>query len=129
MAHVAARVAIKEVLDQLREFVDTMDKLVDDHVAYADHDRSFHDVIMRTSGNRIARSVVRAREGQVFDTARYMGKPARAMRVASNRSHRLIYERIAAKDPTGAAEAMFTHITDAWLVRRNGSDDPVRLRR
>ena len=129
MAHVAARVATKDVLDQLRGFVDTMDKLVGDHVAYADQDRAFHDVIMRTSGNRIARGVVRALEGQVFDTARYMGKPARALRVASNRGHRLIYERIAAQDPTGAAEAMFTHITEAWLVRRNGSDEPVRLHR
>jgi len=24
---------------------------------------------------------------------------------------------------------MFTHITEAWLVRRNGPDDPVRLSR
>lgn len=129
MAHVAARIATQKVLDQLRGLVDKMDKLVGDHVAYADHDRAFHDVIMQSSDNRIARGVVRALEGQVFDTARYMGKPARALRVASNRGHRLIYERIAAHDPAGAAEAMFTHITDAWLVRRNGPDDPVRLRR
>jgi DNA-binding FadR family transcriptional regulator len=129
MAHLAARVATPDVLDRLREFVDKMDKLVGHHVAYADHDRAFHDVIMQTSGNRIARGVVRALEGQVFDTARYMGKPARALRIASNRGHRRIYERIAARDPVGASEAMFTHITDAWLVRRNGPGDPVRLRR
>jgi len=129
MAHVAARVATQDILDQLGGFVDRMDKLVGDHAAYADHDRAFHDVIMQTSGNRIARGVVRALEGQVFDTARYMGRPARALRIASNRGHRRIYEGIAAHDPDGAAEAMFTHITEAWLVRRNGSDDPVRLRR
>jgi DNA-binding FadR family transcriptional regulator len=129
MANVAARVATQEVVDRLGQFVEQMDKLLNDHVAYADHDRAFHDVIMQTSGNRIARAVVRALENQVFDTARYMGKPARALRVASNRGHRQIYERIAAHDPAGAADAMFTHITDAWLVRRNGPDDPVRLRR
>jgi DNA-binding FadR family transcriptional regulator len=129
MAHVAARVATQDVLDRLLRFVDDMDKLLGDHAAYADHDRAFHDVIMQTSGNRIARGVVRALEGQVFDKARYMGKPARAMRVASNRGHRRIYERIAANDPAGAAEAMFTHITEAWLVRRNGPDEPVRLQR
>jgi DNA-binding FadR family transcriptional regulator len=129
MAHVAARIATQEVIDKLGGFVDQMDKLVGDHVAYADHDRAFHDVIMQTSGNRIARAVVRALEGQVFDTARYMGKPARALRVASNGGHRRIYERIAAHDPVGASEAMFTHITEAWLVRRNGPDDPVRLSR
>ena len=129
MANVAARVATPDVLDQLRGFVDKMDKLVGDHVAYADHDRAFHDVIMQASGNRIARGVVRALEGQVIDSARYMGRPARALRVASNRGHRRIYERIAARDPASAAEAMFAHITEAWLVRRNGPDDPVRLRR
>jgi DNA-binding FadR family transcriptional regulator len=129
MANVAARVATQDVVERLGRFVDEMDKLLNDHVAYADHDRAFHDVIMQASGNRIARAVVRALESQVFDTARYMGRPARALRVASNRGHRKIYERIAAHDPAGAADAMFTHITDAWLVRRNGPDDPVRLRR
>jgi DNA-binding FadR family transcriptional regulator len=129
MANMAARLATPQVIDRLRESVDRMDKLVEDHAAYADQDRAFHDAIMQTSGNRIARAVVRALEGQVFDTARYMGKPARALRVASNRGHRRIYERIAAGDAAGASKAMFTHITDAWLVRRNGPDEPVRLRR
>jgi DNA-binding FadR family transcriptional regulator len=127
MANVAARVATADVIERLGTFVDEMDGLVGDHVAYANHDRAFHDVIMQASGNRIARAVVRALESQVFDTARYMGKPARPLRVASNRGHRRIYERIKAHDASGASEAMFTHITDAWLVRRNGPDDPVRL--
>ena len=129
MANVAARVATPEVVDRLRALVDRMDELVDDHVTYADHDRAFHDVIMQTSGNRIARGVVRALESQVINTARYMGRPERALCVASNLGHRRIYERIAAHDPDGAAEAVFTHITEAWLVRRSGPGDPVRLRR
>ena len=94
-----------------------------------DHDRAFHDMIMQTSGNRIARGVVRALESQVINTARYMGRTERALCVASNRGHRRIYERIAAHDPDGAAEAMFTHITEAWLVRRSGPGEPVRLQR
>ncbi len=129
MAHVAARVAGPEVLGRLLELVDRMDTLVDDHVAYAVHDRAFHDVIMQASGNRIARAVVRALESQVINTARYMGRPKRALCVASNRGHRRIYERIAAHDPEGAAEAVFTHITEAWLVRRTGRGEPVRLQR
>ncbi|MEO3790779.1 FadR/GntR family transcriptional regulator [Nonomuraea sp. B10E15] len=129
MAHLAARVAGEETVEQLRALVDRMDDLVDDHVTYADHDRAFHDVIMQASGNRIARGVVRALESQVINTARYMGKPERALCVASNQGHRRIYERIAAHDPDGAAEAMFTHITEAWLVRRNAPSAPVRLQR
>ncbi|MEV1177635.1 FCD domain-containing protein [Nonomuraea sp. NPDC049784] len=65
----------------------------------------------------------------VINTARHMGRTERALCVASNLGHRRIYERIAAHDPDGAAEAMFNHITEAWIVRRNGTADPVRLRR
>jgi DNA-binding FadR family transcriptional regulator len=129
MANLAARVAGVDTIERLRALVDRMDELVDDHVTYADHDRAFHDAIMQASGNRIARAVVRALESQVINTARYMGKPERALCVASNQGHRRIYERIAAHDPAGAAEAMFTHITEAWLVRRSASSAPVRLQR
>jgi DNA-binding FadR family transcriptional regulator len=129
MADVAARVATDDVVERLRTLVDRMDDLVDDHVVYAEHDRAFHDVIMQTSGNRLARAVVRALESQVVHTVRYMGQPKRDQVVASNRGHRRVYERIAAHDPSGAAEAMFTHITEAWLVRRRGPGDPVRLQR
>jgi DNA-binding FadR family transcriptional regulator len=129
MANMAARVADAAAVERLNELVDQMDGLVNDHVAYAQHDRLFHDTIMRTSGNRIARAVVRSLESQVINTVRYMGRPKRALCAASNRGHRTIAERIAAGDPQGAAEAMFTHITEAWLVRRAGPDEPVRLRR
>ncbi len=129
MANVAAQLADDAAVERLRTLVDRMDELVDDHVTYHDHDRAFHDTIMQASGNRIARGVVRALESQVINTARYMGRTERALCVASNRGHRRIYERISAHDPEGAAEAMFTHITEAWVVRRSGPDEPVRLRR
>lgn len=129
MANVAAQVATEETIDRLHALVDRMDELVGDHVAYHEHDRAFHDVIMQASGNRIARGVVRALESQVVNTARYMGRTERSLCVASNQGHRRIYERIAAHDPDGATKAMFTHITEAWLVRRGGPSRPVRLER
>jgi len=129
MADVAARLADDSVRAQLELLVDTMDTLVDDPIAYAQQDRAFHDTIMRTSGNRLGRAVVRALESQVVNTARYMGRPRRDLCVASNLGHRAIYERIAAHDPEGAAGAMFAHITEAWVVRRGGSGEPQRLRR
>jgi DNA-binding FadR family transcriptional regulator len=129
MALVAARTADEDTVDRLRAIVDRMDQLVDDPLAYRDQDITFHDTIMQVSGNRIARGVVRALESQVINTARYMGTSERAQCVASNRGHRRIYERIAAHDPAGAAEAMFDHITEAWLVRRSEAGDPSRLER
>lgn len=129
MANVAARLAGPDTVERLRALVDRMDELVDDPATYAESDRAFHDTIMQASGNRIARGVVRALESQVINTARYMGRTERALCVASNLGHRRIYERIAVHDPDGAAGAMFDHITEAWLVRRTGPADPVRLRR
>ncbi|QSB12934.1 FadR family transcriptional regulator [Natronosporangium hydrolyticum] len=129
MANVAARLASPDIIEQLRGLVDRMDELVDDPVTYAEHDRAFHDLVMQASGNRIARAVVRALESQVINTARYMGQHQRSLCVASNRGHRRIYERIAAHDPDGAADATFAHITEAWLVRRTAPGEPVRLHR
>jgi DNA-binding FadR family transcriptional regulator len=129
MANVAARLADDETIERLRHLVDRMDELVDDTASYHEYDRTFHDTVMQASGNRIARGVVRALESQVVNTARYMGRTERALCVASNRGHRRIYERIAAHDPDGAAEAMFTHITEAWVVRRSGPGEPTRLQR
>jgi DNA-binding FadR family transcriptional regulator len=129
MAHLAARLATPDVIEQLRALVDRMDELVDDPVTYAEHDRAFHDLMMQASGNRIARAVVRALESQVLNTSRYTGRHERALCVASNSGHRQIYQRIAARDPDGAADAVFTHITEAWLVRRTAPGAPVRLQR
>ena len=129
MANVAARQADARVVAQLEQLVDTMDTLTEDPAAYAAHDLAFHDTIMRASDNRIARAVVRALESQVVNTARYVGEIRPDLCAASNLGHRAIYERIAAHDPDGAARAMFQHITEAWVVRRGGPGEPVRIRR
>ncbi|MGW4213885.1 FadR/GntR family transcriptional regulator [Lentzea sp. NPDC004789] len=129
MAQVAARAAGQDVLDELRAMVDRMEELVGDTPAYEELDRHFHDVIMRASGNRIARGVVQSLQGQAITSAGYLGRSGRELCQASNQGHRRIYERLAARDAEGAAEAMFTHITEAWLVRRGGAGDPGRLTR
>jgi DNA-binding FadR family transcriptional regulator len=129
MAHVTAREATPEIVAELRDLVDRMDALVDDPEGYLEHDRAFHDVVMRTSGNRIARAVVRALESQVVRVSRYMGRPHRDQRVASNRGHRRVAEAIAAADPAAASAAMSAHITEAWLVRREGPTEPTHLQR
>jgi DNA-binding FadR family transcriptional regulator len=129
MAQVAARTADQDTLDRLGALVDRMDELVDDTRSYEEHDRLFHDVIMQASGNRIARGVIRSLESQVINVAGYQGRSDRDLCTASNKGHRRIYERVAAGDPAGAAEAMFTHITEAWLVRRGDAGDPSRLER
>ena len=129
MANVAARVGGPDTVDRLRALVDRMDEFVDDHVAYADSDRAFHDTIMRASGNRIARGVVRSLESQVVNSARYLGRTDRACAWRPTWVTAASTSASPPHDPAGAAEAMFNHITDAWLVRRGGSGSPVRLER
>jgi len=129
MANVAARLADPQAVERMGALVDLMDEAVDNADAFHEHDAVFHDVIMQASGNRIARAVVRSLQNQVVNIDRYIGRTDRVLREVSNRGHRHISERIAAHDADGAAEAMFAHITDAWLVRRSGAADPDRLRR
>jgi DNA-binding FadR family transcriptional regulator len=129
MANVVARVADQEIVDCLLAQVDRMDELVDDPTVYEEHDRAFHDTVMQASGNRIARAVVRSLQNQAIHSAQYVGRTDRSLCVASNLGHRRICAAIAAHDPAGAAAAMFTHITDAWLIRRNGPANPTRLQR
>jgi DNA-binding FadR family transcriptional regulator len=129
MAHVAARTAGRDTVERVRALVDRMDELVDDVAAYEEHDRIFHDAVMLASGNRIARGVVRSLQSQAINTAGYRGESGRELCEASNAGHRRVCERIAAQDAAGAADAMFTHITDAWLVRRGEAGDPGRLKR
>ena len=129
MASVAARLADADVVQRLGQLVDCMHELRSDPVAYAVQDRAFHDLIMQTSGNRIARGVVRSLESQVLSAVRYIGQPSKELCNASNLGHRRIYECIAASDPLGAADATFTHITESWTLRRGGADGATRLRR
>lgn len=129
MAFVAARTAAEDVVDHLRDLVDRMDGVVASWPEYMPLDKQFHDVIMRASGNRIARGVVRALELQATQTARYVGNPDPMGCVASNRGHREILDRIAGGDPAGASAAMNRHITEAWIARSPGLADAGRLDR
>jgi DNA-binding FadR family transcriptional regulator len=129
MANVAARMADPQAVERMRALVERMDEVVEDVDVFHEHDAAFHDAIMQASGNRIARAVVRSLHQQVANIDRYVGRTDRALREAANRGHRRVFERVAAQDAEGAAEAMFAHITDAWLVRRGGPGDAPRLQR
>ena len=81
-------------------------------------DLEFHDVIMRASGNRLGRAIVRTIHSEARGSDRYNGYPQRGDCEASNLGHRQIYDCIVAADPEGAAKAMSEHILGSWLARR-----------
>ena len=59
-------------------------------------DLEFHDVIMRASGNRLGRAIVRTIHSEARASDRYKGYPGRADCEASNVGHMQIYDRILA---------------------------------
>ncbi|MBM9506348.1 FadR/GntR family transcriptional regulator [Actinacidiphila acididurans] len=81
-------------------------------------DLEFHDTIMVASGNRVGRAVVRTINAEAFRSLRYIGETTVKDCQDSNAEHRLIWERVQAHDPEGAARAMNDHILRSWLHRR-----------
>jgi DNA-binding FadR family transcriptional regulator len=87
-------------------------------------DVDFHDAVMRASGNRLARAIVRTVHSEARESMRYNGHPRRSDCEASYAGHAAIYDRIVARDPEGAARAMSEHILGSWRSRRvPGTDD------
>ncbi len=107
----ADRAEIKRLLDQLTVEVVMPER----HVLT---DLEFHDAIMRASGNRLGRAVVRTIHSEARASDRYTGFPQRGDCEAANVGHVRIYECLRAADSDGAAEAMSEHILTSWLARR-----------
>jgi DNA-binding FadR family transcriptional regulator len=119
----ARRAAVQATAGDRAEMKKLLDRLSAEVVMPERHmltDLQFHDVIMRASGNRLARAVVRAIHSEARTSDRYNGYPKRVDCEASDVGHAQIYDRIAAGDEEGAATAMSEHILGSWLARKAG---------
>ena len=125
MAADAATRITDEDLAELRELLGVLEAEMDDSIVYRNDDVLFHDVIMRVSGNALARSVVSSVHLHARASNRYTGPVDPQELPATHAGHVRIYERLAARDPAGAREAMREHIVGAWL-RRRGSNKEYR---
>jgi DNA-binding FadR family transcriptional regulator len=79
---------------------------------------AFHDRIMQASHNRLGRSIIRILHAQARTTFLYNGTPDATACERANAEHRAVAERLLARDPEGAAQAMAAHIKTAWSRRR-----------
>lgn len=118
MARQAATHATAADLADLGRLIERMAVETKSPTVYVLTDVAYHDAVMRASGNRLARAVVRAIHSEARTSVRYNGTPRRRDCEASNDGHRAVYERIAARDPQGAEAAMSQHIRRSWLARR-----------
>lgn len=119
MAREAATHATSEELSELRRLIAKMADEARTPAVFIDTDVDYHDGIMRASGNRLARAVVRTVQTEARASIRYTGQPRRIDCETSNVGHLAIYERIAAGDGEGAAQATSEHILGSWLSRRS----------
>jgi DNA-binding FadR family transcriptional regulator len=122
MARDAATKMSDAQLAELRQMLDQLSHELDTPQAYLATDTLFHDVIMRGSGNALARTVVRAIHTHARASNRYNGPSEAADLTGTHRGHLAIYERLAARDADGAAAAMRDHILGAWQVRKAARD-------
>jgi len=120
-SEMAREAAVKSTPGDREDMPRLLEQLTTDEATPERHmltDLEFHDAIMRVSGNRLGRAIVRAIHSEARMSDRYNGYPDRADCVASDVGHAQIYDRITAADPEGAAAAMSLHIQGSWLARR-----------
>ena len=109
-------------LAEVQQVLGQLGRELNDPEAYLVTDTVFHDTIMRGSGNALARTVVRAIHTHARASSRYNGPRETADLEGAHRGHLAIYQRLAARDPEGAATVMREHILDSWLKRKATRD-------
>jgi DNA-binding FadR family transcriptional regulator len=114
-------------IDRLRSLVTDLEQSFGDRPRFLELDTEFHDELMRVSGNRLARAVVRSLHDQARSSAGYNDPHPEDLNL-THRGHLAILERIEARDRDGAAAAMRAHILSMWRRKRlrfRNPDDPV----
>ena len=121
MAGQAASRADEQQLELIRDTLEQLHLEEEDTARFLRADLDFHYAIMAASGNRLGRAVVQTINAQAFQSMRYIGDTTHADCRQSNVGHDVIFDRIAARDDQGAAQAMDDHILSSWLRRRPGT--------
>ena len=111
-------------LQAIERMLGRLDEETTTPVRFDETDLAFHDRIMQASRNRLGRSIIRTVHTQARTTLLYTGAPDTTGCRQANAEHRKVVERLLARDPEGAAQAMTEHIEAAWRRRRLPSAAP-----
>lgn len=118
MAAQAAAKASRTDIAEMAALLALLDSQVDEQAGFLETDVAFHDRIMRASGNRLSRSIVRTVHAEARKSYRYSGDPTSAECRLTNDEHHAIFACIRNQDEAGAEQAMSQHILLAWERRR-----------
>ena len=118
MASTAAQSMSDADLAELGDLLEEMGTQLPDPERYLATDARFHDLIMRCSGNRLGRSIIRAIHPHARASTRY-NPPADDEDIRwAHLGHTAIYECLRRHDAEGAAAAMAEHVRGAWTLRK-----------
>ncbi|MGO9583893.1 MAG: FadR/GntR family transcriptional regulator [Acidimicrobiales bacterium] len=130
MTRRAAEMMTDAQLRETHQALMALERLLDQPEEYRQAEGAYHDLILRGSGNRLGRSIIRSLQPRARTNFRYRGAGVSADHMLmSHRGHVAIYERLAARDPDGASAEMREHILGSWLERKSGaarSQDEVK---
>jgi DNA-binding FadR family transcriptional regulator len=118
MARAAAGSMTDTDLSELAALLAELETQLAEPARYLDTDTRYHDLIMRCSGNRLGRSIIRAIHPHARASSRYNPPTGEEDIQRAHRGHVEIYERLAQRDGEGAASAMQEHIRGTWELRK-----------
>jgi DNA-binding FadR family transcriptional regulator len=118
MARTAARSMGDADLTELAKLLEELRTQLTDAERYQETDTQYHDFIMRCSGNRLGRSIIRAIHPHARASSRYNPPADEDDLWQGHLGHVAIYERLLQHDADGAAAAMQEHIRGTWTQRK-----------
>ncbi len=118
MVRAAARRMTSADLEALADLLTQLETDIKVPERYHETDTRFHDLILRCSGNRLGRSMIRSIHPFARASSRYSPPMDEEDIRQSHVQHTAIYERLAEHDAEGAAVAMAEHITGSWTLRK-----------
>ena len=118
MARAAAARLSDEELATLRANLEQMEASYDDYERFRDFDLSFHEIVMRASGNDVGQTIVRTIHTHAGTLRPLAAAQSRRELERTATEHRAIFEALAARDSEAAAERIAAHIDFAWADRK-----------
>src|SRR4051812_42191586 len=118
MARAAAKLMSDVDLAELKAVLDELHGQVYDTALYQETDTRYHDLIMRRSGNRLGRSIIRAIHPHARASSRYNPRADEQDIRRAHAGHVAIYEQLLKRDGDAAAAAMQEHIRGTWTLRK-----------
>jgi GntR family transcriptional repressor for pyruvate dehydrogenase complex len=120
-ARLAARRATEADLADLNRLLDEMDAAADDLEAFAAKDAEFHRTLARATHNPLMVVLIDSMRDLLQDYIRAT-LPHVDARSDVIPFHRMVLERVAARDPDGARQAMARHLTSTPWEKSLGED-------